>query len=380
MNGRSMHGGAEMTAKVTRREFARKAGAAALGLAAASTPLLGGCRSEAGDAIFKGQRTITDDAGRELTIPTAGNIEKVFFTSALAQVFVMTLAPDLMGAVCSEYSDLDLQYLPEELQGLINLGNMESSTMDLEAVMAADIQIIFSISSVDLTEANISEAEDIQNQTGIPVVLIDGSFERINQAYTMLGDILGREEKAAELADWCEQAYQDVTSAVSGVAEEDKVTLYYAEGPLGLQTEPAESQHALTFVVAGANVVAQVEIFDDAGMSNVSLESVIKWDPEVIVAWDEELRGGADELIRTSDDWSSIRAVRDGRVYTMPNVPFAWVDRPMACNRYLGIQWVANLLYPDLYDVDMVEVGKDFYSKFLGVEVSDAEMEGFLAT
>ncbi len=367
-----------MSYKISRRQFSGLAGAAALGSLSFATPLLSACRSEAGDALFRGQRTIVDDAGRELTIPTPSALEKVFFTSSLAQVFVMTLAPDLIGAVCSEYSNLDLQYLPEEMQGLINLGNMESNTMDLEAVMANDIQLIFSISSIELTEANISEAIDIQNQTGIPVVLIDGSFEKINQAYTTLGDILGREEKAAELSAWCEDAYQAVTSAVGGLAEDEKVPLYYAEGPLGLQTEPASSQHALTFVVAGANVVADVELLDDAGMADVSLESVIAWDPEVIVAWDEDLRSGADNHIRTSDDWSSIRAVRNGRVYTMPNTPIAWVDRPMACNRYLGIQWVANMLYPDLYDVDMVEIGRDFYSLFLGADVSEEEMIGFL--
>lgn len=365
-----------MPVEISRRRFATLAGATALG--AMSIPLLGGCRSEAGDALFRGQRTIVDDADRELTIPTADRLEKVFFTSALAQIFVMTLAPDLMGATCSDYTELDLQYLPDELRGLINLGSMESSTMDLEAVLANDIQLIFSISSIELTEANISEAEDIQSQSGIPVVLIDGSFEKINHAYTLLGDILGREERAAELAQWCEDAYQGVTSAVGGLSESEKVSLYYAEGPLGLQTEPASSQHALAFTTAGARIVADVEVLDATGMADVSLESVIMWDPEVIVAWDEEIRGGADNRIRTNSDWSTITAVKEGRVYTMPNVPFAWVDRPMACNRYLGIQWVANLLYPDLYDVDMVEVGRDFYSKFLGTDVTEEEMIGFL--
>ena len=59
------------------------------GLFAAMT----GCRSERGDEIFRGERVITDHAGRELTIPTAKELKRVYYTSALAQIFVFSLAP-----------------------------------------------------------------------------------------------------------------------------------------------------------------------------------------------------------------------------------------------------------------------------------------------
>lgn len=362
---------------LSRRRFAKYAGiaAASVGL---GLPALGGCRSDKGDEVFRGQKKVVDDAGREVVVPTPDKLSKVYFTSSLAQVYVMTLAPDLMGATCSKYSADDLQYLPAEMQKLTYLGGVETADMDVEAVMSQGIQLIFSVSSIALTEANISEAEDIQNRSGIPVVLVDGSTSRISHAYEMMGEILGREERAAQLAAYCEDAYARVTEAVSGIADEDKVKVYYAEGPLGLQTEPAESQHAEAFLIAGANVVAQVDWFDATGMADVSLESVIAWDPDVIVAWDEEIRGGADNRIRTHHDWASIKAVRAGRVYTMPNTPVAWVDRPMACNRFLGIQWLANMFYPDRFDVDMLEVGKEFYQLFYGIEPSDDEMIGFL--
>ena len=128
----------------------------------------------------------------------------------------------------------------------------------------------------------------------------------------------------------------------------------------------------------GRKVVAEVDWYDATGMSDVSLESVIGWDPEVIVTWDSEIRGGAEDIIRTSKDWAVIKAVRNGRVYAMPNIPVAWVDRPMACNRFLGVQWLANMFYPDRFDVNMVEVGKEYYKLFFGCDVTDDEMKGFL--
>ena len=365
---------------MSRRMFTGLAATAAASLALAGPSALMGCRSARGDEIFKGERTIVDDWGRELVIPTPERLESVYFTSSLAQVFVSTLAPDLMGARCTKFSEEDLRYLPEGIGDLRYLGSLSTNEMDVEAVMVTGVQLIFSISAVGLTEANLSEAEDIENRSGIPVVLVDGSFERIDKAYALIGSILGREERAAELSAYCEAAYAAVTSAVADIPEEEKVAVYYAEGPLGLQTEPDVSQHALVFSVAGARNVAEVEHVEAAGMSNVSLESVMAWDPEVIIAWDAERRGGADHRIRTHEDWSVVGAVRTGRVYTMPNVPYSWVDRPPACNRFLGIQWIANMLYPDRYDVDMVEVTKEFYQLFYGVEITDDEAKGFLGT
>ncbi len=360
---------------ITRRRFFAALSAAVVALA--TTPALFSCRSEAGDALIKGQRSFTDDAGREHTIPTPDKLTSVYFTSGLAQLFVMTLKPEAMGATCSQFSAEDLKYLPN-MQGLEYLGAVETGQMDVEAVMQAGIQLIFSISSIELVEANIDEADNIQKLSGIPVILIDGSTERISEAYRKLGDILGCEERAAKLAAYCEDAVARVTDAVADIPEDERVSVYYAEGPQGLQTEPASSQHAWSFVAAGGKVVAEVDWYDATGMSDVSLESVIGWDPEVIVTWDSEIRGGAEDIIRTSKDWAVIKAVRNGRVYAMPNIPVAWVDRPMACNRFLGVQWLANMFYPDRFDVNMVEVGKEYYKLFFGCDVTDDEMKGFL--
>ena len=124
--------------------------------------------------------------------------------------------------------------------------------------------------------------------------------------------------------------------------------------------------------MAGAYNVATVpEATGSFGMSNVSLEQIIEWNPEIIISWDEETRGGAVNHIKTSTDWASIDAVKNDRVYAMPNLPFAWCDRPNGVQRWLGIQWLANLMYPDRYDVDMVEEAKYFYNLVYHIEIDD---------
>lgn len=342
---------------------------------------MSGCRSEVGDQIFRQQRTVTDHAGRTLTIPTADALERIYYTSPLAQIYVFSLDPSKQGGTAIQFTKQELEYLPEGTDRLLYMGSLSGGgELDREQIMAEDIQLIFSISGVALTASDISSAEDLQEATGIPVVMVDGSFTNVMNAYRFVGDIMGQTERGEDIARYLEQVYADVTGAIEGVADEDRVSLYYSEGPFGLATEPNISQHALTFEIAKArNVAASVPLAGTGyGMTNVSLESVIAWDPEVIVAWDDVVRGGADEIIRTNPDWSDIRAVRDGRVYTMPNVPFAWCDRPPGVNRFLGLQWVANMLYPDLYDVDMVEEAKKFYSKLYWIDISDEQAKEIL--
>lgn len=341
---------------------------------------LAGCSHEKGEEIFQGTRTITDHAGRELKVPVAKDIERVYFTSSLAQIFIYTLNPDIMAGTTSRFGEEELAMLPERMRDLRWMGSFsENGELDKESLLAEGVQVVFSISAIELSESNISEAEQFQSQTDIPTVLVDGSFENISEAYRFLGDILGVEKRAEELASYMEDVYANVTSAVSKVPESERVSLYYAEGPMGLQSEPSGSQHALAFDVAGARNVVDVPEVEGMGMSNVSLEQILAWDPDVIIAWSEAARGGADNIIRERAEWSTLKAVKNGRVYTMPNVPFAWCDRPSACNRYLGMQWVANMLYPDAYDVDMVEVAKDFYSRCYWIDLTDEQAKELLA-
>lgn len=356
-----------MTGNYTRRDFAKLAAMAAASIAGGST--LVGC--SVADNVIMHKQTITDDAGRELEIPTADAIESIFFTSGLAQVYIIALDPDKLGGSAAKFTDEELQFLPKGIEKLPYMGTLHNDDeIDREALLVEDIDIMFSISGVGLTSASISEAEEIQEQTNIPVVLVDGSFDKVGHAFRFLGEILDKQERAEELASYVDKIYEEVSSVVATIPEKDRIPIYYAEGAEGLQTEPASSEHMLAFLEAGALDVATCEETYGGGMTDVSLEQVLKWDPEVIISWDSDIRGGAYEDIKTNKDWADITAVKDGRVYAMPNLPWAWCDRPPGVNRIIGLEWVCNLLYPDIYQIDIVERTQEFFKVMLNVEIT----------
>jgi iron complex transport system substrate-binding protein len=326
-----------------------------------------------------GSRVITDGAGRQVTVPAATDLKKVFFTSATGEIYLDSLAPELAAGRGEDYTADQLAYLPAGVDKLPNLGTISGGKqLNQEAIVAAGVQLIIDVSAQAISDSDKTQADDLQQQTGIPVAVYDGEFAKIAQCYTELGSLLGREQQAKTLADYVTSRLDAVEKAVATVPTDKKVSLYYAEGSKGLETEPDNSMHALTFLTAGAaNVASNIPLGGNKGMSPVNLEQVIKWNPSVIISTSNAAGGPGNAMLKDAD-WASISAVKSGRVYVMPDAPFSWCDRPPAVNRILGVQWVANLLYPKAYKVDMVKETIDFYKAFYHVDLSEAKAKALL--
>jgi iron complex transport system substrate-binding protein len=321
-------------------------------------------------------QTITDHAGRSVTIPA--QITKCYYTSPLGLIMIYSLAPDMMVGWSMQLSDKALKYIPEKYHSLPFLGGQQmNAKLNTEELLKAKPDVIFSIGPDALTDTAKSDADKLQQQLNIPVILVDGDINRMEKAYTFIGKILGVEERAKELAAYCTKTLQEVTAAMQAIPEEKRVNVYYAEGPDGLATEPKGGSHALVLDLVNGNNVAQVETKGAGGMSNVSMEQVLKWNPDVILSWSVD-RGGAYDLIRTSENWQNIKAVKNNKVYEIPNYPFSWFDRPSSVNRFLGLKWLAATLYPDAYQVDMVKEVKNFYSLFYHTDLSDDDAKDLL--
>ena len=322
--------------------------------------------------------SVTDSVGRTVTVPEPEQLQKVYVTSPVGFIFMYTLDFERLAGTPMKFNEQELKYLNPACADMPLLGGMQmGKQLNREAIVDAGTQLLISVGPGKPKDTDASQADELQEQLGIPVLVVDASMENIEGAYAFLGRLLGREERAAKLAAHCRAVLDDVKKKIAAVPEEKRVSVYYAEGPDGLSTEPASSAHASVLRIAGARNVADVKAVSGSGMSPVSLEQVLNWNPEVIIAW-EDYRGGAHGKIKSDPDWASIRAVKDGRVYAMPNTPFSWIDRPPSVNRFLGIQWVASLLYPEAYDVDFRTVTREFYDLFYAVKLTDEQLDDLL--
>lgn len=323
---------------------------------------------------------IVDMGGRTLTIPAPDKLERIYPDGSTSLMLLYTLAPDKMTAAPSQsgsaFTEEQKPYVMPEVWDLPSYGTQSGKgTLNLEAIKAADVQVILSMGTAAISDADISAADELQAQLDIPVVLFSGDSEEYAEAYRLLGQILDREEDAETLIAYCDNIVATVEAVAAQVPEEDRVRLYYAEGDDGLATEPASSNRSYVFNTAGAINVAQVDAQGGYGQSAVSMEQVLSWNPQIIIT---QGTTNAYETIMSDPNWASIDAVKNGRVYEMPSQPYSWADRPPSVNRFIGLHWMANLLYPELYDIDIVEVAIDYYKVMYHVDVSREDMEALL--
>lgn len=316
-------------------------------------------------------RTVTDSAGRKVEVPD--RIEKVFAAGPPASILLYMLAPEKMTGWPNPPTPEERPYIAPQYRDLPALGRLtgRGGTANLEVVLKSRPDLILDFGSV--RDTFISLADNVQEQTKLPYVLIDGRFEATPAALRLLGGILGLEERGEKLARYVEATFSDIDKALAGVPAERRPRVYLARGPDGLETGVVGSINTEIIERAGGRNVA--EAAGQRGLVRASMEQVIVADPEIIITWDRNFfdRVGKDPL------WAGVRAVREKRVYLAPTAPFGWIDRPPSLNRVIGLKWLAGLFYPDKFTADLRETTREFYRLFYHVEPSDAELETLIA-
>ena len=321
-------------------------------------------------------REITDMAGRKVTVPTAENIESVFSAGPVAAIFLYMVAPDKLLGWNYELNDVEKSIILDKYQDLPNFGMGDA--VNYEAVIAANPTI--AINSGKINDAMVSDCDALSESLGIPVVAVDNELNNSAEAFRFMGELLGVEDHAEELAQYAEQVFTDI-NALSDIPEEKKVSVYFGNGEDSLETAPRGSQHAQILDVINAVNVADLELGDGSRVQ-ISAEQLLAWDPDVVVVNGEpkadKSGSSAAEDILSNPDYASLKAVQDQKVYGTPNAPFSWVDRPAGPNRLIGMRWFSALIYPEYIKCDINEEIHKFFDLFYHVDLSDEQLENVL--
>ena len=321
-------------------------------------------------------REITDMSGRKLTVPAAENIESVFSAGPVAAIFLYMVAPDKLLGWNYELNDVEKSIILDKYQDLPNFGMGDA--VNYEAVIAANPTI--AINSGKINDAMVSDCDALSESLGIPVVAVDNELNNSAEAFRFMGELLGVEDHAEELAQYAEQVFTDI-NVLSDIPEEKKVSVYFGNGEDSLETAPRGSQHAQILDAINAVNVADLELGDGSRVQ-ISAEQLLAWDPDVIVVNGEpkadKSGNSAAEDILSNPDYASLKAVQDQKVYGTPNAPFSWVDRPAGPNRLIGMRWFSALIYPEYIKCDINEEIHKFFDLFYHVDLSDEQLENVL--
>src|SRR5262249_18111725 len=166
-------------------------------------------------AISVGARTVLDSAGRKVDVPD--RIEKVFAAGPPASILLYMLSPEKMTGWPDPPRPEERPFIAAAYRDLPALGRLtgRGGTANLEVVLKTRPDLVLDFGSVRETYASL--ADNVQEQTKIPYVLIDGRFAATPAALRLLGDILGVKERSEQLAAYVEETFAEIDAVLKSV-------------------------------------------------------------------------------------------------------------------------------------------------------------------
>ena len=328
--------------------------------------LLTACGSVTEQSIVSEAREFTDSLGRTVTLPE--KITKIAITGPLSQVYILPLAGDMLVGVSNAFAEDAHKYISKDILNKTEIGQLYGGKreMDLEALLFASPDVV-----IDIGQAKGSMADDfdaLTKQTGIPFIHIDADISSTADAYRTLGKLLDREEKAEELAIWCENTYNCISALMEKVdADGARKTLLYCLGENGTNVIAEGSFHAQIVNLMSKNAAVLDDVVSSGDGNQVDLEQILLWNPDTIVF----SFGSCYDKVKDSAQWRDVTAIKEGTYYEAPYGPYGWLSSPPAVQSYLGMLWLGDILYPEYIDYNLKEEVKKYYKMFYGCKLTD---------
>ena len=321
-------------------------------------------------ALAQDTRPFTDGAGRKIALPKRA--QRIYAAGPPASILVFAIVPDKLIGWTTAWREAERPFISKKYADLPTLGRLtgRGNTANVEVVLKAKPDLIIDYGTVSPTLSSL--ADRVQEQTGIPYLLLDGDFDRMGDAIRLIGAAAREEGRADALARYAQETVSDINRRVAKVPSARRPRVYYGRGPQGLNTGLAGSITTEFIEQLGAvNVAAGL---GRGGLVQVSIEQVLLWNPDVIVTIDANFHAAA----RTHPQWRDLPAVKAGRLYLAPTLPFGWIDSPPSINRLIGLRWLARILYPDAFPEDLRPIVRDFYTRCYHQTPTGAQLDQLL--
>ncbi|WP_034602982.1 ABC transporter substrate-binding protein [Maridesulfovibrio frigidus] len=320
------------------------------------------------------ERSVTDQLGRTVTIPDVVN-RAVILQHQTLDIAIQLGAADSVVGILEKWE----KYLPGAAKSIKNIENMPTpgglKSVNMETLLTLNPDIVF------VTHYAPKDMIEQITTAGIPVVAItlyNAGYEQasvlnpelkdaskayndgLKEGINIIADIFSKQQKAEKLIAVINANQKILKSHLGTIEEAKRVRCYMARS--NLRTYGRGKYTSVIMERAGGVNVAAAEI---VGFKEVSMEDVLRWNPEVIfVQWRH--RKVAKDLT-TDPIWKQINAVKNNKVFICPEYVKPW-GHALPESMALGELWMAKTLYPEKFkDVDLSALVQSYYKEFYGV-------------
>ncbi len=267
--------------------------------------------------------TVKDVTGTELTFEAAPQRIITLLPSETEIVYAIGAADSLVGV--DDYSNY-----PKEAESLEKIGNMD---VNFEKVLSLKPDLV--LASYTMGKAAVDKLRSLN----IPVYATDPkTYDAVVEKVKQIGQIINKNEQAAEVAAHMQQVREQVAAAVK---DAPKPNVYLEFAP-GWTVGKGEFLDELISIAGGANIATQ------PGWYEIDAESVVKSNPDQIIYASMTVAEGEKNPILSAIEarpgWDAINAVKNKLLFEVDQDPLTRVGPRLA----EGLLEVARKLHPDL--------------------------------
>lgn len=311
--------------------------------------------------------TLTDDLGREVVItPPAGRL--VFTMENALKTYYAVGDPENVAAL---KDDQWMRRLTEDIFSVVDPDfekkitvNITGDQLNLESLARADPDLVVMWAS----SADDPNLQAINDTLKVPVFAIYvTSLDDVFRQVESMGEISGNAQRASTVKEIMNRYVELTTNVTDGILESDRPAVFWMWGDIYGTAGAKSGINDLIEEAGGKNVMMYAE--EDAQEMEhpvVSLETLIKLNPDVIYMWYNE-KLDPDDIINGDDfkGWRDINAVKNKRVYEISN-PF--IFDAFSPRMPLALLHIARDLHPQEFsDIDMNQTVDQYNVDMWGV-------------
>lgn len=277
--------------------------------------------------------TLTDGLGRTVTLAAPAQKIVSIAPSSTEILFAIGAGPQVIGR------DQNSDY-PEEAKKLADIGGSDMyNKLNTELILSMNPDLVLA--------ANITPPEQIKalEDLGVTVFMLpnptdlDGMYANLRTA----AKLTGREAQSETLISSLQTRVKAVEDKLANAPE--KPLVFYEINGTDTQAPwtsgPGTFIDTLIAMAGGRNIGASLK----DPWSQISLEELVRQDPDMIVLGDALWGGNTPELVKQRAGWGAISAVKNDRIFPFDD---NLMSRP-GPRLVDGLEALAKLLHPELF-------------------------------
>lgn len=353
----------------------KKLTAAALA-ALALVGALAGCGNNADKKVATNPATkiVTDLKGREVSVPQDVKRIAVVPIPWASVIYAIDGSSERLAAIhpgaMSAYKGKFLETKDKNFAQLDTKIIAQNFSVNIESAAQAGIDTAI------LWQYQDKDAEKL-TKVGIPTLLIyNDTVENLKKSFLIIGKLLGKEERATKINQYYDTTTEKIIAKKAWEKTDKPTVLFLRNAKLRLQGNDNFMHEALR-IGGGNNPYGQI---NGGREQTVAMEEVYKQNPDIILLsnFDKFVPDDLYDNKIPGQDWSTVKAVKEKRVYKVPMGIYRW-DAP-GVETPLMMEWLAHVLQPELFkELDVRADAKKFYEDFMHYNISEADMAQIFA-